>query len=294
MLLVSSVQAGQFGGETAADFLKIGIGARSAGMGGAYTAVADGATASFWNPANLSRSERGEVSLGHQAWLQDIALEYGAVSFNLNEDWDANAAIIYMGYGDIPGYDNDGLSTGSLSAYDMMISASGAYRISDQFSAGLTFKVINQKLDQVSASTVAGDLGVQFTEGIWRAGLVFANIGGQMTYESVSESLPSEFRLGLAARPFATTDLILATDFAKQFKGGYKLANGFQVGFENQYYLRGGWEYKQNGIDADWQSTYSTGAGILYNQYSLDYSYTIGNHLTEEDLHRFSFGYSFD
>ncbi len=292
LLLASASSAEQFGGQTAANFLKIGVGAQSAGMGGAYTAVADGAISSFWNPANMVRSENANLVLGHQSWLQDVSFEYGSISFGLSDDWIGNAAIVYMGCGDIAGYDIYGNSTGSISAYDFMASVSGSYRISDGFSAGLTLKLIRQQLDQVSASTVAGDLGVQYSSGIWRAGLVLANIGGAITFESVAEKLPSEFRLGLAAKPFAS-DILIATDFARQFHGGFKMANGIQVGFEEQYYIRGGWEYKQNGYESAWQATYNTGLGLEFNEYTIDYSYTIGNSLTDEDLHRFSLGYSF-
>lgn len=291
VLLASGSFAGQFGGETAANFLKIGIGARSAGMGGAYTAVAEGAISALWNPANMARSEDGDLILGHQSGLQDIALEYGAVSFGLSDDWRGNAAIVYMGYGDIPGYDLLGNSTGQLSAYDLMVSLSGSYRINDEFSAGLTLKLVRQQLDQISASTVAGDLGVHYSSGIWRAGLVLANFGGKMKFESASEKLPSEIRFGLAVKPFSS-DLLLATDLTKAFTGGVTLANGFQLGFEEQYYVRGGWEYNQNGLA--WESTFNTGLGMKLNEYSIDYSYTIGNSLTEEDLHRFSVGYSFN
>jgi hypothetical protein len=35
-------------------FMRIGVGARPVGMGGAYTAVADDANALFWNPAGLA------------------------------------------------------------------------------------------------------------------------------------------------------------------------------------------------------------------------------------------------
>lgn len=291
LLIVTSVSfAGQFGGETAANFLKIGIGAQSAGMGGAYTAVADGAISSFWNPANMARSEKGDLILGHQSWLQDITLEYGSISFGLSEDWIGNAAIIYMGYGDIQGYDVFGNSTGSISAYDMVASVSGSYRFNENFSAGLTVKMVRQQLDQISASTVAGDLGVLYSSGIWRAGLVVANFGGSMTFESVPEKLPSEIRLGLAVKPFKS-DILLATDLTKQFRGGLKLANGFQVGFEGQYYVRGGMEYNQNGYG--WEPTFNTGLGMNLNDYSIDYSYTIENNLTGEDHHRFSIGYSF-
>ena len=261
-------------------------------MGGAYTAVADGAISSFWNPANIVRSEKGNVILGHQSMLQDIALEYGSVGFGFSEDWWGNAAIIYMGYGDIPGYDALGNPTGSIMAYDLMVSASGSYRIDANFSAGLTLKIVHQQLDEISGTTAAGDLGLQYSSGVWSAGLVLANFGGSMKFMSVAEKLPTEIRLGLAAKPFAS-DITLAVDLAQQFHGGLKLANGFQYGYESQYFLRGGLEYKQNGLESDWQATYNTGLGMIINEYSIDYSYTIGDDLTEEDLHRFSVGYSF-
>ena len=37
-------------GTTAAQFLKIGIGARALALGGAYSAIADDASALYWNP----------------------------------------------------------------------------------------------------------------------------------------------------------------------------------------------------------------------------------------------------
>ena len=41
-------------GTYSAQFLKIGVSARAAGMGSAYTAVANDATAIYWNPAGMA------------------------------------------------------------------------------------------------------------------------------------------------------------------------------------------------------------------------------------------------
>ena len=42
-------------GITAAPFLSIDVGARAAGMGGAFVAVVDDVTAMYWNPAGMAR-----------------------------------------------------------------------------------------------------------------------------------------------------------------------------------------------------------------------------------------------
>lgn len=54
LLLVSPAQAQESGAGDAAHFLRNGVGARARSMGGAFVAVANGITASVWNPAGLS------------------------------------------------------------------------------------------------------------------------------------------------------------------------------------------------------------------------------------------------
>ncbi len=55
--------------------LGMGVGARAIGMAGAFTAVADDATAFFWNPAGLTQIE------DHQLFLAaDIPADFGAAA----------------------------------------------------------------------------------------------------------------------------------------------------------------------------------------------------------------------
>ncbi len=53
------------GDKYAAEFLKIGAGARALGMGEAFVAVADDGTAGYWNPAGLVFVKQREVSALH-------------------------------------------------------------------------------------------------------------------------------------------------------------------------------------------------------------------------------------
>lgn len=49
----------------AGEFLSLGVGARPLGMGGSFVAIADDATAAYWNPAGLGGLDRTEITFMH-------------------------------------------------------------------------------------------------------------------------------------------------------------------------------------------------------------------------------------
>ena len=51
-------------------FLPVGSGARAMGMGGAFIAIADDATAASWNPAGLTQLKRPEISLAGSFFIR--------------------------------------------------------------------------------------------------------------------------------------------------------------------------------------------------------------------------------
>lgn len=65
VLATSISHAAWAGDKYAAEFLKIGVGARALGMGEAFVAVADDGTAGYWNPAGLVFVRQQEVSALH-------------------------------------------------------------------------------------------------------------------------------------------------------------------------------------------------------------------------------------
>ena len=66
-------KVGTFDGQ----FLKIGIGARASGMGGAFVAVADDPSAVFWNPAGLARldTDKTSVMVNHIEWPASVNVD---------------------------------------------------------------------------------------------------------------------------------------------------------------------------------------------------------------------------
>ena len=58
--------------------IPIGAGARALGMGGAFTAIADDATANTWNPAGMAQLERPELSINGGWYARSTSADGGS------------------------------------------------------------------------------------------------------------------------------------------------------------------------------------------------------------------------
>src|SRR5215470_12611647 len=76
-------KVGTFDGQ----FLKIGIGARAEGMGGAFVAVADDPSAVFWNPSGIARldEDKAQVMVNHIEWPADVNIDQATVAFHIKK-----------------------------------------------------------------------------------------------------------------------------------------------------------------------------------------------------------------
>lgn len=275
-------------GRTAADFLLIGVGARAAGMGGAYTAVSEGALASYWNPAGLSGVEGGEVVLGHFSWLQDITLEHGTLAYQINDKTALAASVTFLNYGQIDGYDANGVTTGEITAYDWCGVLSVGMKTNYNISLGLSGKFINQKLDDLNASAFGVDVGVKYQTERLALAAVVANVGADMGFGGVKERLPTTVRLGVAAHPFFET-FMTSLELEKKVYGGTVIRNGYEMNFSDQYYLRTGYSYYLAHNDRPFGSGISMGAGVRFTWGEVDYAFTPKERYSSETLHRLSF-----
>src|SRR3989339_1398172 len=203
-------------GTSAAQFLKLGAGARPAAMGDAFTATTLGSESVYWNPAGLNYESKGSVSMMHGFWFEDIAYDWISGAVRLSPVSVAGLGIQRLSYGDIKGTDISGVETGNFSPSDMAISFSYAHDLG-MLMAGGTFKYISSRID-AKDTAMAVDAGVVKSWDNIKAGLAVKNAGTKMKFADEKEPLPLAIKfggsMGLSEKLLACTDLTLQRDNA--------------------------------------------------------------------------------
>ena len=279
-------------GTTSANFEKIGMGARAAGMGDAFAAVADDATAMYWNPAGLVLARGTEFSLTHTVWLQGISDEYFAFTQNLKRDGAFGGALEYLGTGTFSGTleNSDGSYGGignNISASTYMGSAAYAQRLGNWFGGdffkasivGIEVLAVGQNVSNVGNSGIAFNLGYIF-EAIRRTlFLTFVATDLGTDIQSFSEPLNGNLGASLHSDNFlikkSQNILALDVDGAIDSGLGFRIGDEYKINFgNNAIAIRGGYE----GDSLDYSVTNLTlGIGIYHSfedfDASLDYAY---------------------
>ncbi len=293
LIINGNLSAQSQAGRTTADFLLIGVGAKSAGMGGAYTAISDGADAAYWNPAGLTAIESGEVLLGHFNWYQDVSLEHGTFARKINDKTTFATSITYLNYGTIKRYGLNGEPLANdISVYDWAGAVSFGFEVADNLSLGFSAKYVNQKIDDLSGSAFAGDIGFKYTAPKFVIAGFMGNFGTKMNFNSIEENLPATARLGISFYPFSER-FVTAIEAEKKVDGNTVVRHGVEYNFNKQYYIRSGYNYLMDEIDRGFSSNLSFGAGVVFNSAALDYAFTTSDAYTNESLHRFSLLFKF-
>ncbi|MBU0507766.1 PorV/PorQ family protein [bacterium] len=198
-------------GTAGVQFLKISPSCRAVGMGEAYVAVANDASAIFHNPGALARIERPEATVSYIDYV--VGLQYGFLGFThplkkWNGAW--AVSVIYLTTDDMdettPERPN---GTGrTFSAGDLALGFSYSQKLTDKFSVGGTLKYINETLADKSAHGWAADVGTYYYTG-WRSvriAMLTSNFGPDMNFVDGPFPLPMNFTFGVAGYLLNTSD----------------------------------------------------------------------------------------
>jgi hypothetical protein len=297
LLLLPGVLYGQAKVATAgAQFLEIGVSARAVGMGEAFIAIADDATAIYYNPAGLTQLYSKEVVFTHIAYAADINFEFGGFAYPL---WSIGGVLgigAYMldaGSIDETTYEHPTGTGRTFGAKEYALSLSYARSLTDHFSVGVTLKLIDQLYEDLRATGWAADVGTTYDTGFrgFRISMMISNFGPDMTFITEEHPLPINFKFGGSINVLES-DLHRAT-FA--LEGSHpsdnleKYSGGLEYTFKDMFSLRLGQKFQ---VDA---GGFSAGAGVLLPvndwRIRLDYGYFDFGEL--ESVHRFTMGFSF-
>ncbi len=175
-----------YAGTSAANFLKLPVGARAMGMAGSDLTVATDATILAWNVGMIALVPQNTVTFSHIPWLVDTQVNYlggvyhapfGSVGFDLR----------FFGAGDIEETtlaEQDG--TGRfVRANSYEIGATYGKRLTDRFSFGVKLKLVEEQLANVRAGGFGMDIGAVFQTNLLRdLRLAFAltNFGSKLQF----------------------------------------------------------------------------------------------------------------
>ena len=186
------------------DFLNIGVGARSLGMGRAVVSTESSIQAAYWNPANLSTGDGPmQLSAMHAIWFAGVVnYDYLGAGFRMGSDNKAYGAIsmIRMGIDDIPNtlhlYGPDGrinyanIRSFSVADYAFLFTYGRQLGDSD-WRLGGNVKVIRRVLGSFAKSWGGGlDLSVSYTGSNFRFGAVVRDASS--TFNAWSYSFSNE------------------------------------------------------------------------------------------------------
>jgi opacity protein-like surface antigen len=294
-------------GTTAAPFLQIGVGARAIGMGGAFVATANDASAMYWNPAGLGKLEGVEIIFVHTRWLAEMSYEYAGFTIPLGSAGTLGANFTLLDAGDmkvrtLEYQEGTGVN---FNARDMAIGLAYGFNLTERFSLGFNFKYISQKIWHEEAQSIAIDIGTLYhtaLEGL-RIGAALTNFGSDMhmtgndllvyyvqdptrtgdndrvfaELQTNSWPLPLNFQLGVAMDVISnpTHLLTLAADAIHPIDNTESMNLGLEYGFNNSFFLRAGY---RNLFLRDSEEGFTLGGGVniaLLGNFELiaDYAY---------------------
>lgn len=255
---------------TGLSFLTIGIGARPVAMGEAYTAVSSDHSSLYYNPASLSFQDRNEIMLMHKQWIAETTTEYLGATI-LGGAWNYGFSIQSTSVSGIEVRLIPGDADGTFSARNIAAGGTLSYRFNDLLAAGISGKVLYEKIFIDEATGYGVDLGVSYRYNEHLTfGAAIVNLGSMNQLRDQATDVPSTVRLGAAYSSLLTESIsaIGAIDAVQPLKDDLlHIHTGLEFSYLSTASVRFGY---QTGYEF---RSFATGVGIRYASVMFDYAF---------------------
>jgi hypothetical protein len=289
-------------GEAGAPELLMNPWARSSGLHSMTTSMVSGVEAMRLNVAGLARISKTEVVFGHTIYLRgtDISINALGLSQRIGKNSAIGLSLMSLDFGEIrrtTALQPEGTgATFSPRYFNMGLGYSHIFE--NKVSVGALVRVVSESIEDVTASAVALDAGVQYVTGErenFKFGISLRNVGGRMQFrgEGLSQELdipsfdnehgivanqrPTSFELQSVLNIGMSYDFYVAGNNRITAVGNYtsnafsedQIGGGLEFSFKEMVMLRAGYkldfgQVSQNNANAEPLYT-GVAAGVTLN-----------------------------
>jgi len=280
-------------GTTMGQFLKIGIGARSIGMGGAGVASVNDASALYWNPSVIAGFDNRKALASYTDWFLDTELAFTSVVLPMGSfgTFGFSFNSLSMGMMDVRTVELPEGTGEQFTAGNLAVGIAYAKKLTNFFSVGFNAKYVRESIWHCDATSIAFDFGSLYRTDNDRLliGVSVSNFGDKMQftgkdlriyydqdnnesgdneyipayYETSSWDLPLIFRIGLAVNypEFPIGDVVAEIDAVHPNDNTEQVNLGIEWGLNRILFFRTGYQalFQQNS-----EQGLTVGGGIRY------------------------------
>lgn len=281
-------------GTSAAAFLEIGIGARAAALGNAYTALSNDPTALYWNPAGVAWATSMQIEIMQNNWIGKRNHQFAGLVIPLS-GWNASLGLSFntLDFGEAQKVRTVDQPDGTGELYDARDIAFGltySMALTDRFAFGITGKYVQERIWSVTSSGFAVDMGILYKTELkgLTLGANLSNFGTELqlsgnrlsitfdpdknnhnfdrvgaAYSMNSYAMPLLFRFGVAYELELESfgSMLVTADVMHPSNATESISLGGEYSVFNLFFLRAGYE---NMFERDHVNGLTLGGGVDY------------------------------
>jgi tetratricopeptide (TPR) repeat protein len=244
-------------------FMSWGAGARSLGMGKAFVALADDASATYWNPAGLSDLSRSQLTALHSILWGGTVYDFVSYVYPTKTGGTLGFSGTRLFLGGFEGRDSSNRVTHTFEDIQSAYGISYGQKVMETLSVGANLKKMSHTLDDHTSGSYIIDVSAMYNPiNNLKVGANLQNLLA-MTY-GTSDELPIVARVGVNYK-LLRERLSLGVDI--QTTIGWEDSTPYYVGAE---YWAMDYLALRMGIDPE---EFNVGFGLKYEDYGVDYAY---------------------